>query len=145
MAHGQRTGLPSPSRLAYALLAMAIALIAAACAGDSGLDAGPSGATGSGFGPGISVAEALASDLEGPLLVNGWLWHPDGGDIRLCTRLTDSPPPQCVAPSLVVVGADLSQMKGLNTAQGVTWSPQPIQLLGTMRDGTLVVSGKSKG
>lgn len=145
MAHGRRTGLLSPRRLACAALAMAIALIVAACAGDNGLDAGPSGAAGSGFGPGISVAEALASDLEGPLLVNGWLWRRDGGDIRLCTGLTDSRPPQCVAPSLVVTAADLSQMKGLNTAQGVTWSPQPILLLGDMSDGTLVVSGQSKG
>jgi len=145
MAHGRRPGLLNPSRLACAALAMAVALIAAACAGANAPATGPVGPAGGGMGPGISVAEALASDLEGPLLVNGWLWHPDRGDIRLCTKLTDSLPPQCVEPSLVVVGADLSQMKGLNTAQGVTWSPQPIQLLGDMTEGTLVVSGQSKG
>ena len=44
------------------------AVVAAACGDDDGdLDEGPI----SGVGPGISIAEALASKLEGPLLVNG--------------------------------------------------------------------------
>jgi hypothetical protein len=34
------------------------------------------GGPGAGFGPGISVDEALKSKLKEPLLVNGWLLSP---------------------------------------------------------------------
>jgi hypothetical protein len=100
---------------------------------------------GTGVGPGISVAEALASRLEGPLLVRGWLWRADAGDLRLCAELTDSIPPQCTKPQLIVKGLDLSKVEGLRREGGVTWSPQPVLVLGDVTGGVLKVSDLSKG
>jgi hypothetical protein len=100
---------------------------------------------GSGFGPGISVAEALAFRLGGPLLVSGWLRRAEGGDLQLCSGLTDSLPPECAKPWLSVKGLDLSKVDGLRTESGVTWSPQPVQVLGDVTGGVLEVSGLSKG
>lgn len=133
-------------RLAFVLLATA--LIISACAGGSAGEPGPvspGAGVGIGVGPGISVGEALASRLEGPLLVRGWLWGADGGDPRLCTELTDSIPPQCTKPWLTVKGLDLSKVEGLRTEGGVTWSPQPVYALGDVKGGVLTVSGLSRG
>lgn len=99
---------------------------------------------GTGIGPGISVGEALAFRLEGPLLVRGWLWRPDGGDLHLCSGLSDSIPPECTKPWVMVKGMDLSKVD-LRTEGGVTWSPQPVLALGDVTGGVLTVSGLSKG
>ncbi|HLF09256.1 MAG TPA: hypothetical protein VI789_07915 [Dehalococcoidia bacterium] len=96
------------------------------------------------MGPGISIAEALASRLEGPLLVNGWLWA-DGREVRLCVALTDAAPPQCTQPSLTVRGFDLSAIGDLRTDRGVTWSQKTIQLLGDVSGGVLAIAALSKG
>ena len=127
---------------------LAIVLTTAGCAGgseDGSAPGGPKPGVGAGVGPGISVAEALASRLEGPLLVRGSVWRAQGGDLRLCAELTDSIPPQCTKPWLTVKGVDLSKFEGLRTEGGVTWSPQPVLLLGAVRGGVLEVSGLSKG
>lgn len=132
-------------RLAFVLLATALTI--AACAGSAGGEPAPGGpgpGVGSGFGPGISVGEALAFRLEGPLLVRGWLWRADGGDLLLCSGLTDAIPPECTKPWLTVKGLDLSKVD-LRTEGGVTWSPQPVQALGDVTGGVLEVSGLSKG
>lgn len=125
-------------------VAVLLALVVAGCGEVVPRDSGPISPPGSGMGPGISVTEALASQLEGPLLVNGWLWSRDGKEVRLCTGLTGSTPPRCAEPSLALSGFDLSGAKGLQSAEGVTWSQQPVQLLGELSDRTLVVSGRSK-
>jgi hypothetical protein len=96
-------------------------------------------------GPGISVGEALAFRQEGPLLVRGWLWRAAVGDLRLCSGLTDSLPPECAKPWLTVKGLDLSKVDGLRTERGVTWSAQPALVLGDVTGGVLEVSGLSKG
>jgi len=128
--------------------AAALLLLVIGCAGGSAGEPGPVSpgpGVGTGVGPGISVGEALASRLEGPLLVRGWLWRADGGDLRLCTELTDSIPPQCTKPWLTVNGLDLSQVEGLRTEGGVTWSPQQNLVLGDVTGGVIEVSGLSKG
>ena len=119
---------------------MATALMITACAGGAGGEPAPGGPgprVGAGVGPGISVAEALASRLEGPLLVRGSLWRAQGGDLRLCAELTDSIPPQCTKPWLTVKGLYLGKFEGLRTEGGVTWSPQPVLLLGAVSGGVL--------
>ena len=134
--------------LGLAFLLLATALTITACArglGGEPVPRGPGPSQGTGFGPGISVGEALTSRLEGPLLVRGWLWRADGGDLRLCTGLTDSSPPQCTKPWLTVRGLDLSKVEGLRTKEGVTWSSQPVLALGEVMQGVLEVSGLSKG
>jgi len=115
--------------------------------GDSGASGGHGGVSrpgGGATGPGISIEQALASKLEGPLLVNGWL-RQDDSDIRLCTSLTDATPPRCIEPSLVVRGLDLGKMQGFRTEQGVTWSTRQKQVLGELRNGVLTVSGLTTG
>ena len=133
-------------RLALVLLTTAVAITA--CAGGSGAEPGPGDpgpGLGAGMGPGISVEEALGSRLEGPLLVRGWLWRAEGGDLRLCTAVTDSIPPQCTKPWLTVKGLDLSKVDGLRTEGGVSWSPQPSLVLGEVGGGAIQVSDLTRG
>ena len=111
-------------------------VVAAACGDDSGdQDSSPV----SGVGPGISIAEALTSNLEGPLLVNGHL-HVQNGVVRLCEVLAESLPPQCGGGILVVKGLDLKTMDGLTSAGSVTWSDQLVQVLGTVEGEVLTVA-----
>lgn len=80
-----------------------VVLAAIVCGKDD--DGGPndrgqgSGSLGS-LRPGISINEALSSDLLGALLVNGYLVirggeHDDPEEVRLCEALAESYPPQC--------------------------------------------------
>lgn len=132
------------SRLPLLVAALAtLLLLAAACDDDDGDDADatvtpPSSAT----GPGISVADALTSTLDGPLLVNGFLVV-RGDEARLCEALAESFPPQCGGDSLVVEGLDVSSLPDLMTEQDTTWSDQQIQLLGVVEDGVLTVDSSS--
>lgn len=99
----------------------------------------------SAVGPGISVSEALESTLEGPLLVNGFIVADADGTVVLAELLAESLPPLAGGATLTVVGLDLSTFPGLTTAQGITWSDQPVQLLGEVNDGVLTVSTLSSG
>ena len=88
-------------KILYLLAVMTIAsVVAVACSNDEDdLGSGPV----SGVGPGISIVEAFGSNLTGPLLINGLL-HVQNGQARLCEKLSESLPPQCVRLSLEVVG-----------------------------------------
>lgn len=90
-------------------------------------------------GPGLSIEEALASDLEGALLVNGFL-HASRDEVRLCAAVLESYPPQCGQPSLLVEGLDLAGQAGLEREGDVAWVEGTTQLLGTVHDGVLHVS-----
>jgi hypothetical protein len=92
-----------------------------------------------GTGPGITVKQALAAGISGPLLVRGALIA-EGGTIRLCSAILESYPPQCGRPALVVEGLDLETLRRLTTANGVTWSDREVKLLGTVMAGTLTMS-----
>lgn len=136
-----------------ALLAVAVALAVAAC--DSS-DEGASADTGSAPpsagaaipGGGLTIEQAIASTLEGPLMVRGYLVAPEGGPVRLCSALLESYPPQCGEPSLVVEGLDLATVESLaqtsepDLAQ-VTWSDAEISILGDVEDGVIAVSRAS--
>lgn len=130
-----------------ATLAAAAAL--AGCGGDDAPadDAGRGGTvpqtSGLGAGPGISIDEALASDSDEMLLVSGNLLA-QGGDVRLCSALAESFPPQCGGPSLIVDGLKLEEVDGLLTEGDVAWTDRPIQLLGIVADGTLTVSENAR-
>jgi hypothetical protein len=110
-----------------------------AIASTSGTQSPPVVATAlvSGVGPGISVADAIDSMLDGPLLVNGFVLA-KGGDVRLCEGLLESFPAQCGTPYIVVDGVDLSGFD-LTEASGVSWTAQPVQLLGEVSDGVFTV------
>jgi hypothetical protein len=124
-------------------ICIALALAAAAlpaCGGDDGSsDDGRPQTSGIAAGPGISIDDALASDSDEPLLVNGNLLA-QGDDVRLCSALAESFPPQCGGASLVVQGLKLVEVDGLVTEGDVSWTDRPIQLLGVVSDGTLAVS-----
>ena len=130
------------------ILAMVVVSVTfAACGGGDPAD-DQSGDTSLGdpasaVGPGISVADALGRSIDEPLLVNGMLIATTEL-VQLCEVLMESFPPQCGGLRLVVQNLDLGTIAGLQTAtresQPVTWSNQPIQLLGRVSDGVLTVS-----
>jgi hypothetical protein len=130
------------------LLPLAVFALAA-CGGDKEVEpqpqpAQPPATAGIGMGPGISIEEAIASDLEGPLLVNGNLLA-ESGEIRFCDALAESFPPQCAGPQLLVEGLKLDEVDGLVREGEVAWTDRPIQLLGDVEGDTLVVSTTSMG
>jgi hypothetical protein len=127
------------------LALLATLLAAAALAGCGGDDSDAAGgdtapATAQAVGPGISIDEALETDSEEPLLVNGNLLITDG-QARLCSALAESFPPQCGGASLLVTGLDIAQVEGLMVEGDVMWTDRPIQLAGVVSDGILTVSG----
>jgi hypothetical protein len=103
----------------------------------------PTQSTGLAAGPGVSIQEAIDSDLDGALLVNGNLLA-QGGEVRLCSALAESFPPQCGGASLVVEGLKLEEVDGLITEGEVSWTDRPIQLLGVVEDGALTVSENAR-
>ncbi len=124
------------NKILFLLAVLTIAsVVAAACGDDDGdLVSGPI----SGVGPGISIGEVFTSNLTGPLLINGLL-HVQNDQARLCEVLAESFPPQCAGRSLVVKGLDLMTMDGLTSEGSVTWSDQPVQVLGTVQGEVLTV------
>ncbi len=96
-----------------------------------------------GMGPGISVAEALESTLDGPLLVNGFLFVFADGSVVLADVMAESFPPQPGGATIAVEGLDLMQIpltEGPTDAEiEITgWTDLPIQVLGDIVDGVLV-------
>jgi hypothetical protein len=90
-------------------------------------------------GPGLTVSAALRDDVGGPLLVRGLLYESEG-EIRLCEALAESYPPQCGGAWLVVQGISLSDVEGVQTAGGVSWTDNEVKLRGEIEKGTLTVS-----
>jgi hypothetical protein len=93
---------------------------------------------------GLSVSEALATDATGVIGVQGSLFD-DGTGARLCEALAESYPPQCGGVSIPVTGYEEVITVPLSNAQGVTWTDQPVSLLGEIINGTLVVSPTTSG
>ncbi len=107
-------------------LTLAALLIVLAGCGSDEQERAP--APSSALGPGLSVAEALESDLEGPLLVRGVLVERDG-KLRLCSAILESHPPQCGQPSLAIEG----------TVDG--HAGDQVKLLGEVEHGTIRLAG----
>jgi hypothetical protein len=129
--------------LAFIATLLTAAALLAGCGGnhdsDEGSPSGPSQVSGVAAGAGVSIEEALASDSDEQILVNGNL-QAEGGEVRFCSALAESFPPQCGGPSLRVEGIKLEEVDGLVTEGEVSWTDRPIQLLGTVEDGVLTVS-----
>lgn len=131
---------------------LALALIAPACGGGGETSPPPAEPPAAGSvtpsagtpipGGGLTVEEALASTLEGPLMVAGYLVA-TGDEIRLCSALAESYPPQCAGASLVVEGLDLAGVDGLKTEGDVSWTDTRFSVLGDVEDGVLIVSKTS--
>ncbi|MEX2228695.1 MAG: hypothetical protein WEB13_03555 [Dehalococcoidia bacterium] len=99
---------------------------------------------GAAMGPGLSIAEALTTTADGPLLVRGFLVA-RGNVVQLCEALAESHPPQCGGGSLTVEGLDIEQRDDLEEAEGTRWSAAEITLLGEMTAGTLTVDPSATG
>lgn len=121
--------------------AIALALTLTAC-GENGAE--PADGTQSGVGPGISVAEAIAGDFEGPVLVNGYLFVDTEGEATLADLILESYPPQPGGATLVVEDLDLSSVE-LRSDQGLSWTDETIQVLGAVADGKLIVDAQNSG
>jgi hypothetical protein len=86
------------------------------------------------------VQEAIDSDLDGPLMVKGFVVQ-TGDEVRLCSALAESFPPQCGGPSLAVEGpvdADFAE------EGDVRWTEREVSLLGDVEGDVLRVSETSK-
>jgi hypothetical protein len=125
VAHRRR-----PHRAAAAGLTAAALLLAAGCGGAD--------APASRDEP-LTVEEALRAESDGPVRVRGTLIAA-GVDVRLCTAILESHPPQCGRPSLVVRGLDLVGVSNMEQAKGVGWTRREVTLVGEVEDGVLTVS-----
>ena len=95
----------------------------------------------SGVGPGLSVQEAVASRLAGPLLVHGYVVIA-GGETRLCQTLDQSQPPSCGDPSLVLEGFE-PDSGTLAEGADVAWTSEDVQILGERVGERLIVQDNS--
>ena len=140
--------MPNTRIRLVALTAAAALSIAIACGGgaDGGsavrTDEGPSaGGVISALGPGLSVGEARASTLDGPLLVNGFVLVEDGR-VLLCSALAKSLPPQCGGDSLTLSGFPLEGFE-LQRSGDVSWTDRSVQVLGYVEGGVMSAATNS--
>ena len=129
---------------AASALALVTACSAVPSAGGGGAGTPAPGNPGQGTGPGIFVEDALRSTSQEPLLVRGAVVA-TREEVRLCSALAESYPPQCGGPSLKVEGLDLSTVEGLKSHAGVRWTETEIKLLGHVRNGVLTIAANSQG
>ncbi|MBW3618678.1 MAG: hypothetical protein KY461_00395 [Actinobacteria bacterium] len=120
-----------------AVTATVTALALSACGGDD--TTGDGGAAGAPVpGGGLTVSEARASELDGPITVTGFLID-DGTSTRLCEASLESYPPQCGEPSLLVEGITVVERDGAQQEGDIAWVDQA-SLTGEVEEGTLRVS-----
>lgn len=96
-----------------------------------------------GMGPGISVADALASTLDEPLLVNGYVFVYADGTVVLADMIAESFPPQPAGATIEVEGLDLMQIPLTEGPTDVeieitAWTDTQVQLIGEIVDGVFV-------
>jgi len=131
------------------LIATAASLLLVACAAADGMspsdpanpppaDASDAGGAGGTAPRAYTLEEALAADVDGPILVTGLLI--DAGDgWRLCAAVAESFPPQCGGDSVTVEGLDPAD-HDLQDAGGVQWS-EAATLFGELDGTTFTVTG----
>ena len=111
------------------VLVLAATFLLAGCGADESSEPAQSASPpASAMGPGLSVAEAMASHLDGPLLVRGVLVERNG-ELRLCSAILESQPPQCGEPSLAIEGQPNGEVG------------DQVKLLGEVEGGVIRVSG----
>jgi hypothetical protein len=131
--------------LCNSLLLSLVVLVLAACGGDddgnsSTPEPAPPAAGAPIPGGGLSVQEAIDSDLDGSLMVKGFVVQ-TADEVRLCSALAESFPPQCGGPSLVVEGAVDADF----AEEGdVRWTATEVSLVGDVDGDVLRVSETSK-
>jgi len=154
----RQIGQMTPDQRLMTTAALAVGVILALGVGCGGKGETPHAAA-SGSGPisggmpvpggGLSVREAIASDLEGPLMVRGTLLE-RGDELRLCDTIDASPLPHCAAypNSLQVDGASLDELArtaSVRRQDDVRWTKQRVSVLGEVDGGSIHVSKLAKG
>lgn len=96
-----------------------------------------------GMGPGIRVADLLAATIDGPFLVNGYVFVGTDGRVVISDAIAESYPPQPAGAQVPVEGIDLMQLplvegSGDGEIPFSSWTEQPVQLLGELVDGVFV-------
>jgi hypothetical protein len=114
----------------FLLLALAAAVLAGC--GSDGSDAG------GGTADPLSVEQALSSDQQGEIVVEGILFA-EGESVRLCDAIAESYPPQCGGASIRVEGLQLDDVHGLATEGDMSWTEHAIRVLGVVAGETLAV------
>ncbi len=119
-------------------IALALAGAAAGCGGGTeGTGAAP--ATTKAADRSVSIRQAIEARSQAPQRVRGYLVSARNQPIRLCEALAESFPPQCGEPSLTVYELDLEKVEGMRYEDGVSWTEGPIELIGPVRKGVLVI------
>lgn len=132
------------------VLLTATTLVIAACGTAAGSDVTDASDTTdqpntvSAIGPGISIEDALESDTDQPVLVNGFIYVGEDGKVILVSNFAESMPPQPGGPVLAIEGLDLTQYE-LSSSQGISWTDQLVQVTGVIEAGILVVTSTTSG
>lgn len=93
---------------------------------------------------GLTVSEALATDAEGVIAVQGFLLVADGTSL-LCDALAESFPPQCGGASIEITGYEEALGAPITSAQGVSWTEEHVAFVGEIVDGAFVVDPTARG
>lgn len=99
-----------------------------------------------GMGPGISVADLLAATGDGPFLINGYVFVRSDGSVVISDAIAESYPPQPAGAQVTVENVDVMQLPLVEgpvdgEIPTLSWTEQPVQLLGDLIDG--VFTGNS--
>ena len=122
------------------VLLVVAALCLPACGGADERD-DPPAAVGVPAGNGLTVSQALRSDVDDVLLVRGFLVVVDG-DERICETLAESYPPQCGEASMPVRDLRLVDLP-LKREGATEWTEEAVTLTGRLEDGSFVVDPTS--
>jgi hypothetical protein len=111
--------------------------------GETPLADDPRGTMMEGMGPGISVADLLGASIQGPFLVNGYVFVGPDGNVIMSDAIAESYPPQPAGAQVPVEGVDIMQLplvEGSVDAEIplVSWTELPVQVLGDLVDGVFV-------
>ena len=87
--------------------------------------------------PTVEPTAVPTSTAEPTVSVTGFVVD-DGDRVRLCEALAESFPPQCGGTSYDLIDLDLGSLT-TTTAEGVTWTGQPVTITGTIDSTTLTV------
>jgi len=90
-------------------------------------------------GGGLTVTEALETDAEGVVAVQGFLVI-NGEQAQLCEALAESFPPQCGGASVLLDSIDQFDPDELVTEGDVAWTDLPVTIVGEVHSGTLVAT-----
>lgn len=87
--------------------------------------------------PGLQITNVLNTDIDGGFAIQGFYFADESG-VRLCEALAESFPPQCGGASIPFDNAAGADLGVLSIEQGVTWSDQPVVVVGSVIDGVFV-------